>query len=277
MTRPMTFASLLVAIPMLFAACGSEPAIPELTDPTEILEAAAAQAAVATSVRMDATGEGELGFGMAGADAAFELTDSTVSADINIAGGDARVTFALPGILGLRGELIIVDGTAFAKTSLTGPQYVSVPLGAGADDPSASPAAASLLAAITEALAQPGLEPVKGEDADCGGTSCYSVSIELTADELVALISGDDGAGGTGGGIDLPIPSGLPIPLPDLSGIVGADLTVLVEKGTGRLARLTAVLDAAETAQATIDARFSGWDEGVTVEAPPPDQVQGGS
>lgn len=276
MTRPMTFASLIVAIPMLFAACGREPAIPELTDPTEILEAAAAQAAVATSVRIDVTADGELSMDMAGASAAFELSDSTVSADIDIAGGDARLTFALPGILGLRGELIIVDGTAFAKTSLTGPQYVSVPLSAGADDPSASPAAASILAAITEALAQPGLEPVKGEDADCGGTSCYTVSIELTADELVALISGDDGAGGTGG-IDLPIPSGLPIPLPDLSGIVGADLTVLVEKGTGRLARLTAALDAAETAQATIDARFSGWDEGVTVEAPPPDQVQGGS
>ena len=271
--------ALVLAAAALLAACGSEPQIPELTDPTEILTAAAASTAAATSVHIDATADGQVSLGLAGATAPFELEGATATADIDLAAGEGRATFALPGILGIRGEVIVVDGTAYARTSLSGADYIAVPIGGAPGEPpgaSGSPVTASFLAALTQALARPELEPTKGADTDCGTNACYSVTIELTADEIATLV-------GDGIGLDLPIPNDLPIPVPDLSSIAGIDATVLVDKGSGRLAGLSLVVatgaDAAvasAAAEATVEARFSKWDEPVTIEAPPADEVQGG-
>ena len=274
--RPAAFAAAAI-LTIALAACGGDPPVPELTDPTEILAAAAGQTAAATSVHIDLTGEGELSLAVGPGSAPFIIDDTTASADIDLVAGEGRATFAIPGVLGLRGEVIVVDGTAYAKTSLTGAQYMAVPVGApGPADPSAPPASASMLAALTELLARPELAPVKGDDVDCGGSTCYAVRVELTADELAGLA-------GEGAGIELPIPSGLPIPIPDLSSLAGLDVTVQVEKATTRLAGLTLVATTSADAgvagagvEATADLRFSKWDETVSVDAPPADQVQGG-
>jgi hypothetical protein len=264
-------AILVVAAAAALAACGGEPAIPELADPTEILTAAAATTADATAVHIDLTAEGDLRLDMTGTGSAapLDLADTTASADVDIEGGDARATFAIPGLLGLRGELIVVDGTAYAKTTLTGPLYQTFDLGEDASaDPGASPDTESMVAALADFLAQPGLDPVKGDDVDCGGTTCYTVRVELTSAELAALGDGGDGA-------DLPIPSGLPLPIPDI-GDVALDLTVRVEKDTTRLAGLTAIVGTGAAGELTAEVRFSKWNEDVSVAAPPADQVQGG-
>jgi hypothetical protein len=262
-------------------ACGGDPTVPELTDPTEILTAAATTTATATSVRADLTADGELSLGVGGATAPFLLDDATANAEIDLAAGEGRATFAIPGILGLRGEVIVVDGTAYAKTTLTGPQYVVAPIGAVDPSPSSSaaPDTASMLAALTEFLARPELAPVKGDDTDCAAGTCYAVTVELTADEVAALL----GEAGGGGGLDLPIPGGLPIPMPDLSSISSLDVTALVDKATTRLSGLRLVASSggesgssAAPSEATVEVRFTGWDEDVSVEAPPADQVQGG-
>ncbi len=199
-----------------------------------------------------------------GTGAPLSLADTTATADLDIAGGDARATFALPGILGLRGELVAVDGTAWVKTTMTGPLYREVPLGGALPtDPGASPDTASMLEALSDFLEQPGLDPVKGEDVDCGTTTCYTVLIELTPEELAGL--GDDGA-------ELPIPTDLPIPMPDL-GEFGIDLTIRVEKATTNLAGFTAVATAGEVGEVTAELTFSKWNEGVTITPPPADQI----
>lgn len=282
-TRPVAALALLAAIvATLVTACGSEPPVPELTDPTEILTAAATTTAAATSVHIDLTADGELSLGVGGAAAPFTLDETTVNAELDLAAGEWRATFAIPGVLGLRGEVIVVDGTAYAKTTLTGPQYVAVPVGDASApvDPSASPGTDSALVALSEFLSRSELAPVKGDDVECGGTTCYQVTVRLTVDELAALL-------GEGAGIEAPIPSGLPIPMPDLSGVAGVDVTVRVEKATTRLAGLTLVAttgagdgsaeSAGAAATVTAEIRFSNWDEAVSVEAPPADQVQGGS
>ncbi len=66
---------------------------------------------------------------------ALDLADTTATADVDIAGGDARATFALPGIARVcAASCIAVDGTAYVKTTLTGPLYREVPLGWRAPD-----------------------------------------------------------------------------------------------------------------------------------------------
>ncbi len=273
MTRP-TFAVALVATAMfLVAACGGTPTASALTDPTAILEAAAAQAAEATAVHVGATADGALNLDLMGTGSAtpLQLTGSTANADVDITGGDARVTFSLPGVLGLRGELIAVDGTAYLKTSLTGPNYRTIATGGAPADPSASPDTASMLANLTTFLARPELAPTKGEDVDCGGTTCYTVTIELTPEELAALTA-------EGGAFSLP--SDLPIDLPDMSGTT-VDLTVRVEKDTTRLSGLTAVIGTGTPAASgtttagdmTVELTFTKWNEAVSVSAPPADQV----
>ena len=269
--RPGPRLALALAVTSLLAAACGTPSAPELTDPVAILEAAATQATTAQSVRVDVSAEGQLALDLmgTGAGAPIDLADTTASLDLDIADGAARATFALPGILGLRGELIAVDGAAYVKTSLTGPLYqqtmlsgAATPPGTGATpDPSAI---AEMVTQLREVLTQPGVDPIKGDDVPCGTANCYTVTIQLTPEELAALGTG------TGG---LPIPSGLPIPIPDVADQT-VDLTFRVAKDTTRLAGLTVAVGGGATGDLTAEITFSKWDEDLTISAPPADQVQ---
>jgi hypothetical protein len=264
--------ALVTLAALLVAACGT-PAASPLTDPNAILKAALTTTAAATSFHLDLAADGSLSLDLTGtgsAAAPMQLDDTTLNADVDIAGGDAKATFAIPGLLGLAGEAILLDGTAYYKTTLTGPLYQTQTLGDVEPDlPSPDPSAiAEMVAELDEFLAQPGVDPVKGADVDCGGTTCYTVEIELTPEELAAM----------GDGAEAPIPSGLPlpVPLPDL-GDASIDLTIRVEQDTTQLAGVTAVIGIGEAGEITADLTFSKWNEGVSISAPPADQVQGGS
>jgi hypothetical protein len=270
MTR-RRFASVLIACALAVAACGSTTA-PELTDPTEILAAAAAETAAASSVHIELVADGQVSLDLLGAGLAgpIALDDTTLTADVDMTGGDARLTFSAPGVLGLRGELIIVDETAYAKTSLTGSGYQSIDLSQVPTGPAGSaapsPDADSMLAALSELLADPALEPVKGADVECGTTTCYTVDIELTPNEVAELAAGGSG---------LPIPSDLPIPIPDIDA-ASLQLTIRVEKDTTRLAGISIAATIDSVGSIDADVRFSRWNEGVSIDPPPADEVEGG-
>lgn len=265
LARLTALAALAVAASLGLGACQAGPAAPTLTDPNEILAAAVTTTAAAKSVRIDATADGTMTLDLlgAGTPSTIELSGTTLSADLDLEAGNARATFSAPNLLGLTGELIVLDGTSYLKTSLTGPLYRVEPVGGDVPVPSGAERA-SILQGITEFLANPALEPVKGEDVACGNTTCYRVDITLTPDELAAL-----GAGG------LEAPAGLPIPIdmPDLSAAT-VDLGVLVAKDTTRLTGLEATLDlggGGGVVNATVT--FSKWDEDVSISAPPADQL----
>jgi hypothetical protein len=268
--RPAALAAATISI--LIAACGG-PSASTLSDPTAILQAAATQASTATAVHVDVTADGQLAVDLMGTGSAqpIPLAGTTASLDVDIDDAAVQGTFALPGILGLRGDVVVVDGTAYVNTSLTGAQYQAMPLdqaGVPDDLPSPDPSAmAEMLDGLADALAQPGVDPVKGDDVPCGSKTCYTVTIELTPEELAALESAAGGA--------VPLPSGLPVPVPDM-GDASLDLTFRVETDTNRLAGLTAVVGAGDLGEATIEVTLSKWDEQPTITAPPADQVQGG-
>lgn len=259
-SRLRNVAALAVASLLGLSACQSQD-VPLLTDPTAILRAAVASTVTATSVRIDVTAEGQLVIDPlgTGAGAPIALRGTSASADIDLAGGEARATFAAPSLLGLAGEIIAADGNVYLKSTLSGPQYQVI--ATGADAPTPSPDPSTLLTGLTDFLLQPGLDPIKGDDVPCGTGTCYTITIQLTPDELAAL---DLGA--------LPIPTGLPIPLPDLTD-ASVDLTIRVEQATTRLAGLTAALDLADAGDLTAEITFTKWDEPVSIDAPPPDQV----
>jgi hypothetical protein len=244
--------SLLALLATLsIVACQGQPAR-LLDDPDEILAAAAASAVTATSVHIDLTAEGTVALDPlgTGAGAPFDLQGTTAAADIDLQGGKTRATFSAPALLGLAGEVIVVDAI-YLKTTLTGAQFQVIPF---AEQPEAP------LKGVTDLLARTDLDPAKGADAPCAGGTCYTLTIRLDAEDLA----------GPGGGVALP--SGLPIPIPDLAG-AGVDLTLLVEQTTTRLSGITANLDLGDTGELTLGGTFTRWNEPVQIVPPPADQI----
>jgi hypothetical protein len=147
------------------------------------------------------------------------------------------------------------------------------------------------LAGLSQLLSRSDLKPVKGDDVPCAGGTCYTVTLPLTAAQLQSLLGGSTGSGaspsagppasagsspGAGGGI-----GGLPglagqlsgLPLPDLSNAT-ADLAIHVEQTTNRLSGIDATLHLGDTGDPKVTVTFTKWDQPVSVQAPPADQVQ---
>jgi hypothetical protein len=242
----------LVALLSLVACQGQSVAL--LDDPKEILAAAVSTTTAATSVHVDLTAEGTLSIDLlaGGAQGAINLVGTTLAADLDIAGRKTRATFAAPNLLGLAGEVVVADDTLFLKSTLTGSKFRPSALGAPPDNP---------LKGLADLMSRADLALVKGADVPCAGGTCYTLSIPLTADDLVAL----------GGGAQLP--TGLPIPLPDVSGAT-VDLTLHVEQVTTRVSGITAEIDLGDTGNLALQATFTRWNEPVQIQAPPADQVE---
>jgi hypothetical protein len=242
----------IVVLGLLLAACQTT-SVPELTDPRAIVTSAAESAAGAKSAHVDVTLDGALEVGGASA-VALDLDGTTASGDLDIAGKALTATFDSPVLVGVRGELIVKDGSAYAKTSLTGANFLL--LGDAGTGVAAALDPQSLLRGLDRLLADPSITPTLGPARQCTGTDCYVVRVDLPPDVLAGL------GGAT---------AGLPIPV-DLTGATGT-LELGVRKNDRRPGDLVLTLKGGG-ADLTARFTFSKWDEPVTVEAPPADQVQ---
>ena len=254
--RPATavFAAMLA---ILMAACGGGPAAPALTDPTEIVTAALKSTEAAKSVHVDVLIDGTATVtlpGSTGTGAPVDLTGTTASADIDFEEPAAKATFSVPALVGLAGEVIAVDGKTFVKTTLTGPLYRESAAGGSPVDPGD---AGGMIDDLGDLLLKEGVKLVKGDDVACGTEQCYTVSADLTAEDL-----GTKGAGAV---------AGLPV---DLEG-ASLKLTVRVEKDLPyHLAGVTAVLSLPGGGKVTVELTTSKWDQPVSIKAPPANQVK---
>ena len=192
---------LVASTAILVAACGGSTA-PPLTDPNEIVTAAMTATEGAKSVHIDATLDGTTTVTLPGATdgggAPIKLDGTTAAVDLDLVGNAAKATFTAPALFNLTGELIVVDGKAYLKTTLQGAQYQVVDLGQAL--PTVPMNTMNLGATVGAFLRQPGVDPVKGDDVACGSTQCYTVKADLTAEELAAL---DAGVPTTGLPVDL--------------------------------------------------------------------------
>lgn len=239
---------------LVLAACQGQP-VNLLTDPNEILAAAATTAASATSVHVDVAVDGTVAIDPLGTGSAapFDLRDTTLNADLDLQDGKTKANFAAPALIGLAGEVIVADAV-YLKSTLTGPKYRKTPVEGTTQSP---------LKGLTDLLARADLAPTKGADAPCPGGTCYTLAIKLDAPELGALL----------GGVSLP--SDLPLPIPDIA-VSTVDLTLHIEQRTTRLADATATIDLGDTGKLTLQATFTKWNDGVQIAPPPADQVAAG-
>jgi len=253
-------AVLALAATLAFAlgACqsGSPSSAPALTDPKEIVTAGLKSTQAAKSVHLDVMLDGTVSVALpigGGTATPVNLTGTTASADVDFGKPAARAVFAVPAMLGLAGEVIAVDGKTYIKTTITGPLYQQSSTSSAPLDPSTAGGVVDNLDAL---LTKEGIVLTKGDDVGCGSKQCYTVSANLTADQL-GTSSGSLG--------------GLPV---DLTGASLA-LTLRVEKDLpNHLAGVDAVVTMKDGTKLTIDVTASKWDQPVTVTAPPADQVK---
>lgn len=258
--------TLFATLAILVAACNASTPGPLLTDPKAIITAALTSTEAAKSVHLDLSVDGAAIVALPAASASgtpVDLTGTTASADADLAVGAAKANFATSAIIKVSGQVIVVNGKTFVKTTLTGPLYVAsggvaVPGGA---NPSVVPVdptkIKSMVDTLGDLLLKQGVDLVKGDDIACGSEQCYTVTADLTAAQL-----------GTTGSAAV---AGLPVDL------IGATLklTVRVEKDLPyHLAGIEATLTAPKGTAITADLRASKWDEPVSITAPPPDQVK---
>lgn len=249
--RAFALPALLVAAAIVVGACGGN-AAPALTDPAEILTKAVEAMQKAKSFHLAATVDGTFSADLTGSGQPSELslTGTTLSADIDIANKKARLDMAVPALLGMTAEVIVVGEDTYTKTSFTGDKYQKSSSGdAGIPVDATDPEKA--LKDLQEWLKKPEIAPTKAADASCGSKTCYKVEIDLTADEIKALMP-EAGEMGDGNVV----------------------LTILVEKDTLRPTSLALTFSATELGELTVTLTLSKWDEAVTIEAPPADQVQ---
>jgi hypothetical protein len=260
MIRRLSRVLVLVAtVAVLVAGCGANDG-PPLTDPKEIVTAALKSSEAAKTVHVDVAVDGTATVslpGGSGIGAPVVMTGTTASADLDIQGGAAHATVALPTLFGLAGDLIVVDGKAYLKTSQSGDQYVLTDLDGSPIDPTDM---SGLIDNLGDVLLQSGVTLAKGDDITCGSRSCYTVNTKLTADQVKVL----------GGGAA----AGLPL---DLAG-ASLDLSVRVEKPLPyHFAGLSGELKTRDGQSLKIDVTFSKWDGSVSISAPASDKVKQGS
>ena len=242
------------------AACGGgAPAAPALTDPVDILVQSVQTLNDVKSFRADVAVSGSVNIDMMGTGQAqpFPLDNTTAQLDVDVENMNAKATFSAPSLLGASGELIQIGNTSYVKTSLTGPLYQkSESTEAGAVE-GATNMTDEDIAQLREQLSKPEVAPTKGADVACGDKQCYQVSIELTSDEMQALES------------QLPTEE-----VPTEIGDANVNVTFQIEKDTLRPAGIDIAADLGSQGNLTINVDFSNWDEPVSIEAPPADQVQ---
>jgi hypothetical protein len=282
---PVALVALALGAATVLAACAGR-AAPALSDPRAIVDGALDAVGQARSVHLEVEVTGSLAAGLGGqatdlggqptdlggqptdlggqpTGGSLDLEGTTAEADVDLAAGNVRGSFAAPALPGLGGQLIAIDRVAYLRVDLLGPRYRRLAGGdGGLLDALVDPRRAiSELRRALEDLPDP---PRMGPDEACGDADCYRVTIPVPVSGLAGALAvgpgraagspAAGGAEGTGGTIDLWVRT--------------SDL---------RPARLVVTADGGSQGRLTITVQLTRWDEPVSISAPPADQVDEGA
>jgi hypothetical protein len=267
---PRRLLTLLAAAAMLIAACGGTAATPVPTDPAAILAASASSlkdvktvhVKVAISGSIDTSGllggdNASSAPAASGSGSSLDLSGTTIEGDIDVANSAGQVTATVPALLNLTANVVYVGGTAYIKTSLTGPQYEKLDtsaLASGLPIPSLpaagspGPEASAMLSDLQAALAKLPA-PTQLADETVNGQDCHHIQLSLSS-------------------ADLPLPSDA------LNGASGsAKVDVWTQKSDGRPSRLVVAVDGGAQGNLTFTIDLTNYDAAVTIAPPPADQI----
>jgi hypothetical protein len=243
---------LALVVALALAACGAQGA-PRIEDPEEILTQSVEAMANVDSVHFVLALDGEVNVAEMGG--AMSLDGTELEGALTLDGSAAEMSFSVPAFLGLSGELLLVDGESFIKTSMTGPLWMRQPIPDEAEDPlaqAADPQAA--IAELQELLAEDGVALEKLEDVECGDGTCYHLRLDI-AGELFAEEAGADA---------------------EMFGSLlteGLTFDLRIETDTLHLVGVATAFEDPEMGALDLSLTFDGFGDPVDVEAPPSDEV----
>jgi hypothetical protein len=175
---------------------------------------------------------------------------------VDLANQKLAATFS---VMGFSGEARLLDGASYLKVSLTGPKWVKSDVTPSASgDPTA--ALGDLKAAINELrtfLDRDGVDSRLLDEATCNDRACYHVKVTISP-ELLDTTAADAGQSSMA-------PSTL---LPD-----GLALDLFFDREKLYLSRVAVDLSGSQLGDLTAALAFTKFDEAVTIEAPPSDEV----
>ncbi len=265
----------LVAIVGLVAAgCGGSagtPTAPPISDPQEIITRSIANVADATSLHFRAEVGGKfnmnaLGEGGGGLGGNMDLAGTYAEGDIDIKNQAVDIKFGVPGMFGLSGRIIVVDGYTYMQNSLQGAKYTksglgdALPFDLPSPDASASPdapASGAIVNQIEEVrknLEDAGLTVTLKDDEKVEGKDCYRISLSIPADKLNDLVSQNAGS------------------VADVK-IDSLSVDYWVYKDSLRPAKLLVSGAAADAGSLTLSVIISNYDGSVDVKAPDASQI----
>lgn len=243
--RSAALLGLLILATLTLTACGGSSG-PSISDPKEIITRAVEAMQQAKTVHIDAALDGTLDAAVLGGQIGdIALSGTTASIDADLADRNLHLTAAVPALLNVTADVIVVGAATYTKISLSSDKYVKSTTAASAPtDP------ATAIAELKALLDKPEIGATKKGDASCGSKSCYQVEIDLSADELKTLVPDTD------------------------LGDATITLLIQVEKETLHPAAINVAAKGSTLGDLTLKLTLSEWDKPVTVVAPSPDEVQ---
>lgn len=249
------FAPAMALLITVLAACQGSPAI---ASPTDIITQGLTATTSLKSFHMSLKLEGSVT--MPGSAAKMDLKSTSLEADVDIGGKQAHLTFAVPALLSLSGDVVLIGKDLWVKTSLSGDKYshMSTSTIAGASyAPTASIDTASMVTKVKDFLAKDGVVTKKLADVACGDRQCYQVSVTIPSSLMKSA-----GA----------------VASMDPSTVFGDALVLNLLFDREKLWLTSISTDITSTAMGTFSVAltFSNFDEAVTVSPPPDAQVTQG-
>lgn len=247
---------LLVVLAGILAACGA--ATPALTDPKEVISKGLEATANLKSFHMELTVDGTVKDPSSGN--TFPLSGTSITGDVDLAAKKVAATFA---VMGFNGEARFLDNASYLKMSLTGPKWVKSDVTPSA---SGNPAAAldDLKGSIDQLrtfLDRDGVDSRLLDGATCNDRPCYHVKVTLSP----ALL---DAAAADAGQSSMKPRQLLPN---------GLALDLFFDREKLYLSRVAVDLTGSQVGDLNAALSFTKFDEGVTIDAPPSDQVTEGA
>jgi len=158
-----------------------------LTDPAEILTRGAQATSEADSFHVSVTFDGAVTDPDTGA--SVPLNGVTFDGDVDTTGKSAHITFAVPFLLGLSGEAIVLGEDVYLKSSLSGEKWILTPattVEGPSPEPTGPPSAQEIADKIAEFLATEGVAAEKLADEECGDDTCYHLRITISDEAFAA-------------------------------------------------------------------------------------------
>jgi hypothetical protein len=248
------FTPFVVVMVAVLAACQSAPAY---TNPTDIitkgLEATTSLKSFHVSLALDGS------FKMSQTGGKVDLSSTSLEADVDIGAKQAHLNFAVPALLGLSGDVLLIGKDLWVKTSMTGDKYshMSSAVTGMSFEPSASLDTGSMVKEVKDFLAKDGVETKKLADVACGDRQCYQISITVPSSLMK-----DAGA----------------VASLDPSAVFGDALVLNLLFDREKLWLTELSTDVASDTMGTfsVTLSFSNFDEAVTLSPPPDAQVTEG-